>query len=113
MQWSSANGDMQLTTWRSVWGVGTIGRSRTGWPGRPSGPPPSRKRCVGRGRRKWRAAIDRNGAEYGIEPIEKAVAEAAEEGAQAVIDRISGDLRDFLGDIPQNDDITLIALQKR
>jgi sigma-B regulation protein RsbU (phosphoserine phosphatase) len=58
-------------------------------------------------------AIDRNGVEFGLGAIETALRESAKDGAAAVIDRISGDLRRFLGDIPQNDDITLIALQKR
>jgi sigma-B regulation protein RsbU (phosphoserine phosphatase) len=58
-------------------------------------------------------ALDKNGDEYGLARIEKAVAEASEQGAQAVIDRICSDLRAFLADVPQNDDITLIALQKR
>ena len=58
-------------------------------------------------------AIDRNGDEFGLAPLEVALRETSAEGAPAVIDRVSGDLRRFLGDIPQNDDITLIALQKR
>ena len=58
-------------------------------------------------------ALDRNGAEFGLEPLELALRESAGEGAPAVIARVADDLRRFLGDIPQNDDITLIALQKR
>lgn len=58
-------------------------------------------------------AVDRNGMEFGIEPIEKAIKETAEEGTQAILDRVSRDLRQFFGGMPQNDDITLIAIQKR
>ena len=57
-------------------------------------------------------ALDDQGNEFGIERIHEAVLHAAGEGAEAVVDRITGDIRAFIGDRPQHDDITLIAIER-
>jgi serine phosphatase RsbU (regulator of sigma subunit) len=36
----------------------------------------------------------------------------ANDGAQAIVRKIIEDVRDFTGSVPQNDDITLIAIRK-
>jgi serine phosphatase RsbU (regulator of sigma subunit) len=40
------------------------------------------------------------------------VCASANDGAQAIVRKIIEDVRDFTGSVPQNDDITLIAIRK-
>jgi serine phosphatase RsbU (regulator of sigma subunit) len=40
------------------------------------------------------------------------VQQSAGEGAHAIIKTLTDDLREFVGDHPQSDDITLIAIRK-
>ncbi len=42
----------------------------------------------------------------------QSVRASANDGAQAIIKRIIEDVRDFIGSVPQNDDMTLIAIRK-
>lgn len=57
-------------------------------------------------------ALDASGAEFGVGRVVRAIQASAEQGAGAIIDRISGDVREFIGDTPKHDDITLIAIRK-
>ncbi len=58
-------------------------------------------------------ATDANGNEFGLDPLSEALKATAAGGARAVLDRISTEVRDFLANTRQNDDITLIAIEKR
>jgi serine phosphatase RsbU (regulator of sigma subunit) len=42
----------------------------------------------------------------------QSVRASANEDAKAIVKRIIGDVRNFTGSTPQNDDITLIAIRK-
>lgn len=57
-------------------------------------------------------ALDAEGDEFGIERTIQSVRASATEGAPAIINRITDDVRNFVGSQPQNDDITLIAIRK-
>ncbi len=56
--------------------------------------------------------LNSEGDEFGLERMMQAVRASASKGAQAIVNRIIDDVRDFTGSIPQNDDITLIAIRK-
>lgn len=51
--------------------------------------------------------------EFGIAALRKTFAELAPKGSEAVIEGVTQALRAFGGGVPQNDDVTLIALEKR
>ena len=57
-------------------------------------------------------ALNSDGDEFGLERMMQAVRASAPKGAQAIVTRIIDDVRDFSGSVPQNDDITLIAIRK-
>ncbi len=57
-------------------------------------------------------ALDQNGAEFGMDKMIQAVRSAAPEGSPAIVKRLTDDLRNFSGNQPQNDDITLIVIRK-
>ena len=57
-------------------------------------------------------ALDQNGQEFGMERMIQAVQSAAPEGSPAIVKRLTDDLRNFSGNQPQNDDITLIVIRK-
>ena len=50
--------------------------------------------------------------EFGLDRVIRAVRAKANDGAQAIVKKIIQDVRDFTGSLPQNDDITLIAIRK-
>jgi len=52
------------------------------------------------------------GDEFGLDRMVRSVRASANDGAQAIVRKIIDDVRDFTGSIPQNDDITLIAIRK-
>jgi phosphoserine phosphatase RsbU/P len=58
-------------------------------------------------------ALNRAGDEFGLEAMKKAIRASAPEGAAAVVRRVAEDVRAFVGDHPQHDDITLIAIRKK
>jgi sigma-B regulation protein RsbU (phosphoserine phosphatase) len=58
-------------------------------------------------------ALDREGEEFGLEAMKRAIQASAPEGAAAVVSRVAAEVRAFIGDHPQNDDITLIAIRKK
>jgi sigma-B regulation protein RsbU (phosphoserine phosphatase) len=57
-------------------------------------------------------ALDVNGLEFGISRLIEAIQASAADGAPAILSRVTGDLKLFVGSHPQNDDITLIAIRK-
>ena len=57
-------------------------------------------------------ALDNNGMEYGMDKVQQAIRASAPLGAPAIIKRLTDDLRNFVGNYPQNDDITLIAIRR-
>jgi len=57
-------------------------------------------------------ALDSEGNEFGLERMIAAVRSSAKEKAQAIVNRMIDELRNFVGSTPQNDDITLIVIRK-
>ena len=57
-------------------------------------------------------ALDANGDEFGRERMIQSIRASASEGAEGVIDRLTADVRSFVGGHPQHDDITLIVVRK-
>jgi sigma-B regulation protein RsbU (phosphoserine phosphatase) len=56
--------------------------------------------------------LNAEGDEFGLHRMMQSVRASANDGAQGIIRKIIEDVRDFTGSIPQNDDITLIAIRK-
>jgi phosphoserine phosphatase RsbU/P len=56
--------------------------------------------------------LNAEGDEFGLDRMMRSVRASANDGAQAVVRKIIEDVRDFTGSVPQNDDITLIAIRK-
>ena len=56
--------------------------------------------------------LNAEGDEFGVERMMQSVRASATNGAPAIVRKIIEDVRDFTGSIPQNDDITLIAIRK-
>ena len=56
--------------------------------------------------------LNAEGDEFGLERMMQSVRASATNGAQAIVRKIIEDVRDFTGSVPQNDDITLIAIRK-
>jgi sigma-B regulation protein RsbU (phosphoserine phosphatase) len=56
--------------------------------------------------------LNTEGDEFGLDRMMESVRASANDGAQAIVKKISHDVRDFNGAAPQNDDITLIAIRK-
>jgi phosphoserine phosphatase RsbU/P len=50
--------------------------------------------------------------EFGVDRMMQSVRASANDGAQAIVKRIIEDVREFTGSVPQNDDMTLIAIRK-
>lgn len=57
-------------------------------------------------------ALDQNGMEFGIARLVQGLKASAENTADSVISRITDDIKGFVGNVPQHDDITLIAIRK-
>lgn len=57
-------------------------------------------------------ALDSQGDEYGMEKMIQAIQASAPEGASAILRKLTEDVREFAGNQPQSDDITLIAIRK-
>lgn len=60
-----------------------------------------------------REAINPMDEEFGMERMSESFRTAAPLGAEAVLTRVQEDLRQFTGEGPQMDDITLVAIEKR
>jgi len=58
-------------------------------------------------------ATDAQGEEFGMERMSAVFRDASALGAEAVLARVQEELRDFTGECPQMDDITLVAIEKR
>jgi sigma-B regulation protein RsbU (phosphoserine phosphatase) len=58
-------------------------------------------------------ALDTKGDEYGVKRMTESIQASAHQGAAAIRKRLTDDLMDFIGNHPQNDDITLIVIQKK
>jgi sigma-B regulation protein RsbU (phosphoserine phosphatase) len=58
-------------------------------------------------------AVDANEEEFGMERMAETFRLAAPIGAEAVLIRMQEDLKQFTGEGPQMDDITLVAIEKR
>jgi len=56
--------------------------------------------------------LNAEGDEFGVDRMMQSVRASAIDGAQAIVKKIIEDVRDFTGSVPQNDDITLIAIRK-
>jgi sigma-B regulation protein RsbU (phosphoserine phosphatase) len=56
--------------------------------------------------------LNSEGDEFGVDRMMQSVRASASDGAQAIVKRIIEDVREFTGSVPQNDDITLIAIRK-
>jgi sigma-B regulation protein RsbU (phosphoserine phosphatase) len=56
--------------------------------------------------------LNAEGDEFGLDRMMQSVRASANDGAQGIVRKIIEDVRDFTGSIPQNDDITLIAIRK-
>ena len=56
--------------------------------------------------------LNADGDEFGLDRMMHSVRAGANDGAQAIVRTIIEDVRDFTGPVPQNDDITLIAIRK-
>jgi phosphoserine phosphatase RsbU/P len=57
-------------------------------------------------------ALNTDGDEFGLERAIESVRASATDGAQTIVKKIIEDVRNFTGSLPQNDDITLIAIRK-
>ncbi|RFC42270.1 MAG: sigma-B regulation protein RsbU (phosphoserine phosphatase) [Verrucomicrobia bacterium] len=58
-------------------------------------------------------ALDTEGEEFGMERVTHAIVESAPLGAAAILERLTEDLKKFVGAAPQHDDITLIVIRKK
>ena len=58
-------------------------------------------------------ALDSEGEEFGMERMTCAIVESAHLGACAILDRLTAELKKFVGAAPQHDDITLIVIRKK
>jgi sigma-B regulation protein RsbU (phosphoserine phosphatase) len=58
-------------------------------------------------------AMNNEGDEFGMELLTETFRKAAPGGAQAVLDAFQKAVKDFAGSQPQNDDITIIVVQKK
>jgi sigma-B regulation protein RsbU (phosphoserine phosphatase) len=56
--------------------------------------------------------LNAEGDEYGVDRMMQSVRASANDGAQAIVETIIKDVREFTGSVPQNDDITVIAIRK-
>src|SRR6059058_4820154 len=56
--------------------------------------------------------LNSEGDEFGVDRMMESVRASAKAGAQAIVKRIIEDVREFTGSVPQNDDMTLIAIRK-
>src|SRR5438876_5477083 len=56
--------------------------------------------------------LNAEGDEFGLDRMMQSVRASATNGAQAIVRKIIENVRDFTGLVPQNDDITVIAIRK-
>ena len=58
-------------------------------------------------------ALDSRGDEYGVKRMIQSIEASVHEGAAGIRKHLTDDLMDFIGNHPQNDDITLIVIRKK
>ena len=58
-------------------------------------------------------ALDSSGEEFGVENVTRVIVESAQMGADVVVERLTAELKKFVGEAPQHDDITLIVICKK
>jgi sigma-B regulation protein RsbU (phosphoserine phosphatase) len=58
-------------------------------------------------------AQDRNGDEFGLEAMIRSVQASASEGAAGIVQRVTSDVKAFIGDQPPHDDVTMITILKK
>ena len=56
--------------------------------------------------------LNSEGDEFGVDRMMQSVRASANDSAQAIVKRIIEDVREFTGSVPENDDMTLIAIRK-
>jgi sigma-B regulation protein RsbU (phosphoserine phosphatase) len=60
-----------------------------------------------------REAVDANDEEFGMERMSEVFRRAAPMGAEGIITRMQEELRQFTGEGPQMDDVTLVAIERK
>ena len=58
-------------------------------------------------------ALDEEGMEFGLPRLMRALQSNAAKGATGIVKRLTEEVKNFAGNFPQHDDITLIAIRKR
>jgi phosphoserine phosphatase RsbU/P len=58
-------------------------------------------------------ALDEEGMEFGLPRLVRALQSNAARGAPGIVKRLTEEVKNFAGNFPQHDDITLIAIRKR
>ncbi len=58
-------------------------------------------------------ALDEEGMEFGLPRLVRALQSNAAHGAPGIVKRLTEEVKNFAGNFPQHDDITLIAIRKR
>jgi sigma-B regulation protein RsbU (phosphoserine phosphatase) len=58
-------------------------------------------------------AVDDHDGEFGMERLRESFRAHARLGAEAVIEGVQRDLKEFCGGAPQMDDVTLVAIERR
>jgi sigma-B regulation protein RsbU (phosphoserine phosphatase) len=58
-------------------------------------------------------ALDSSGEEFGVENVTRVIVDSAPMGADVVVERLTAELKNFVGEAPQHDDITLIVICKK
>ena len=58
-------------------------------------------------------ALNRTGDEFGLEAMKRTIQASAKDGAAAIVRRVAEEVCAFVGEHPQHDDITLIAIRKK
>lgn len=58
-------------------------------------------------------ALNAEGEEFGMERVTRLILESARQGAAPLLDRLTAELKSFVGAAPQHDDITLIVIRKK
>jgi sigma-B regulation protein RsbU (phosphoserine phosphatase) len=58
-------------------------------------------------------ALDEEGMEFGLPRLMRALRSSAAHGASGIVKRLTEEVKNFAGNFPQHDDITLIAIRKR
>jgi serine phosphatase RsbU (regulator of sigma subunit) len=56
--------------------------------------------------------LDRHDSEFGLARLTQAVQVNAPKGSEATVKNIAEEVREFAGEVPQHDDITLISIRK-